>query len=58
MEDRIFLLVKCIIKTTHRHIHEAIQELQDDTIMQLADTENVQVLQTEIIKMNTKSSKN
>jgi hypothetical protein len=57
MEDRIYLLVKCTINTTHRHIHEAIQELQDDTILQLTDTENVQVLQTEIIKMNTKSPK-
>ncbi len=58
MEDRIFLLVKCTINTTHRHIHEAIQEFQEDTILYLTDTENVQVLQTEIIKMNTKSSKN
>ncbi|RKR84101.1 hypothetical protein BDD43_4328 [Mucilaginibacter gracilis] len=58
MEDRIFLLVKCTITTTHKHIRDAIQELQDDIILQLTDTENVQVLQTEIIKMNTKSSKN
>lgn len=58
MEDRIFLLVKCTIKTRHKHIHEAIQEFQDDTVLQLTDTENVQVLQTEIIKMNTKSAKN
>jgi hypothetical protein len=54
MEDRIFLLVKCTIKTTHKHIHEAIQEFQEDTLLQLTDTENVQLLQAEIIKMNTK----
>jgi len=58
MEDQIFLLVKCTIKTKHKHIHEAIQEFQEDTILYLTDTENLQVLQTEIIKMNTTSSKN
>lgn len=58
MEDRIFLLVKCTIKTTHKHIHEAIQEFQDGTALQLTSTENVKVLHSEIMKMNTKSSKN
>lgn len=58
MEDRIFLLVKCIIKTTHTQIHEAIQEFQDGTVLQLTSTENVKVLHAEIMKMNTKSSKN
>jgi len=58
MEDRIFLLVKCTIKTTHKHIHEAIQELQDGTVLQLTNTQNVKVLHSEIMKMNTKSSKN
>jgi hypothetical protein len=55
MEDRIFLLVKCTIKTKHKHIHDAIQEFQEDTVLQLSNTENVQVLKSEIIKMNTKS---
>ncbi len=31
MEDRIFLLVKVTIKTTHSNIHDAIQELQTKT---------------------------
>lgn len=57
MEDRIFLLVKCTIKTKHRYIHEAIQELQDDTTLQVTDTPNVKVLKAEIIKMNTKNIK-
>lgn len=57
MEDRIFLLVKCTIKTKHPNIHDAIQEFQDGTTLQLTDTKNVKVLKTEIIKMNTKSSK-
>lgn len=58
MEDRIFLLVKCTIKTKHRIIHNAIAELQDGTTLQLTDTKNVKVLKAEIIKMNTKSLKN
>ena len=58
MEDKLFLLVKCTIKTKHKHIHEAIQELQEGTELQLTDTKNVKVLHTEIMKMNTKSSKN
>ncbi len=57
MEDRIFLLVKCTIKTKHKYIHEAIKEFQDNTMLQLTDTENVQVLKAEVIKMNTKSEK-
>ena len=58
MEDKIFLLVKCTIKTDHKHIHEAIQEFQDGTNLQLTSTANVKLLHTEIIKLNTKSSKN
>jgi len=57
MEDRIFLLVKCTIKTKHKHIHEAIQELQNGTTLQITSTPNVKVQHTEIIKMNTRSSK-
>jgi uncharacterized protein (DUF2249 family) len=55
MEDRIFLLVKCTVKTKHRLIHDAIQELQDGTNLQVTSTENVEVIHSEIVKMNTKS---
>jgi len=58
MEDRVFLLVKCTIKTKYKYIHEAIQELQDGTTLQLTSTPSVKVQHTEIVKMNTKSSKN
>lgn len=56
--DKIFLLVKVAIKTKHKSIHEAIYELQDGTTLQLTSTKNVKVLHAEIIKMNTKTSKN
>ncbi len=57
MEDKIFLLVKVSIKTTHPIIHDAITELQNSDVI-ITSTENVQVLRTEIIPLNTRSSKN
>ena len=58
MEDRIFLLVKVTIKTTHSNIHDAIQELQTETVLQVSSTPNVEVLQTKIIELNTKNLNN
>lgn len=57
MEDKIFLLVKVTIKTTHAIIHDAIAELQNSDV-KITSTENVQVLRTEIIPLNTRTSKN
>lgn len=57
MEDRIFLLVKCTVKTKHHIIHDAIAELQDGTHLQVTSTPNVQVLKAEIIKMQTQGKK-
>lgn len=54
MEDRIFLLVKVTIKTTHSDIHEAIEELQTETALQLSSTLKVKVLKAEIIPLKTK----
>jgi hypothetical protein len=55
MEDKIFLLVKLTVKTTHLNIHDAIQELQSNTDLQVASTENVEVLKTEIVQLNTRT---
>lgn len=57
MEDKIFLLVKCTVKTSHRIIHDAITELQNGTQLQVTSTQNVQVLKAEIIKMQTQEKK-
>lgn len=57
MEDRIFLLVKVTIETTHPIIHDAIAELQNSDV-KITSTANIKVLRTEIIPMNTKTSKN
>jgi len=58
MQDRIFLLIKCTVKTRYRDIHDAIAELQSETELGLTSTPNVEVLKAEIIKMNTKTLKN
>jgi len=55
MEDTIFLLVKVTIKTTHKNIHDAIQELQTKTAYHIGSTKNVKVLKTEIMKLKTKT---
>ncbi|GAB3921400.1 hypothetical protein [Mucilaginibacter myungsuensis] len=57
MEDKIFLLVKVTIKTTHPDIHDAIAELQNSDVI-ITSTDNVRVLRTEIIPMNTRNAKN
>jgi hypothetical protein len=54
MEDKIFLLVKVTIKTTHRNIHDAIQELRTQTNLQVGSTEKVEVLKTEIMQLKTR----
>lgn len=54
MEDKIFLLVKVTIKTTHLNIHDAIAELQQITDVEITSTKNVKVLRTKIIPLNTR----
>lgn len=55
MEDKIFLLVKVIIKTNYKNIHDAIQELQSKTNIQVSSTKNVRVLKTEIMQLKTRT---
>jgi hypothetical protein len=55
MENKIFLLLKITIKTTHKHIHDAIEELQTKTQLSVSSTKNVKVLKTEIIQLKTKT---
>lgn len=57
MEDKIFILVKVAIQTTHPNIHDAIAELQNSDVA-ITSTENIKVLRTEIIPMNTRNAKN
>jgi hypothetical protein len=54
MEDTIFLLVKVRIKTSYSNIHDAIAELQTETVYSITSTENVEVIATEIMELKTK----
>lgn len=53
MKDTIFLLIKATIQTGHTSIRDAIKELETETEYSIGSTINVQVLETEIIKLNT-----
>jgi hypothetical protein len=55
MEDKIFLLVKCTIRTKYKIIHDAIQELQSRTELQISSTRNVEVVKTEIMQLKTRT---
>ncbi len=57
MEDKIFLLVKVTIKTTHGNIHDAIDELQRKTTLNVSSTKKVKVLKTEIMRLKTRFNK-
>ncbi len=52
MKDIIFLLIKATIQTSHTSIRDAIKELETETEYSIGSTKNVQVLETEIIKLN------
>jgi hypothetical protein len=55
MEDIIFLLVKVTIVTTHRNVHEAITELQEQSTCIIENTKNVRVKNVELLNYNLKS---
>jgi len=53
MKDTIFLFFKVVIETSHTTIRDAVKELETGTTYFIGSTKNVQVLETEIIKLNT-----
>ena len=52
MKDTIFLFIKVVIQTKHHNIQDAMKELETQTQYTIGSTENVEVLETEIIKLN------
>ena len=52
MKDTIFLFIKVVIQTKHQHIQDAMKELETQTQYTIGSTENVEVLETEIIELN------
>ncbi|WP_295715786.1 hypothetical protein [Mucilaginibacter sp.] len=55
MKDTVYLLIKVVIKTTHTKIHDAIEELQNQTVYYIGSTNNVKVLETKIMNLKTKN---
>ena len=53
MKDTIFLFFKVVIQTRHTAIRDAVKELETEITYFIGSTKNVQVLETEIIKLNT-----
>jgi hypothetical protein len=54
-KDTVYLFIQVVINTKHKIIHEAIQELQEKTLLSVSSTPNVQVLETKIIDLYTKN---
>ena len=52
MKDTIFLFIKVVIQTKHQNIQDAMKELETQTQYTIGSTANVEVLETEIIKLN------
>ncbi len=50
--DTVFLFIKVVIQTKYQHIQDAMKELENQTQYTIGSTENVEVLETEIIKLN------
>jgi len=55
MDDKIFLLVKVTIATTHRNVDEAITELQQQSTCTIRNTRKVRVKKTEFMDHKLKS---
>ena len=52
MKDTVFLFIKVVIRTKYQHIQDAMKELETQTQYTIGSTENVEVLETEIINLN------
>jgi hypothetical protein len=50
MQDKILLIVRLIVETSHTDINEAVKEIETNTVLNIPSTANVNVLKTEILK--------
>jgi hypothetical protein len=55
MYDTIFLLVKVTIRTTHKNVHEAITELQNNATCTISSTKKVKVEDIKFMDYKLKS---
>jgi len=57
MYDTIYLLVKVTIQTSHKNVHEAINEIQEKSICTVSSTKKVKVCATELMNYKLKIEK-
>jgi hypothetical protein len=56
MKDKIFLIVRLVVTTTHPKINDAIRELETETQLHIPSTKHVEVLEAELLKTHCKPS--
>jgi hypothetical protein len=56
MYDTIFLLVKVTIQTTHKQVHDAISEVQEQATCTISNTKKVKIHQIEWMDYKLKKS--
>ncbi len=54
MEDRIYLIVRLRVKTTHKGIEKAIDEVEKNTKLEIPSTPNVEVLSAHVLRTQRK----
>jgi len=54
MQDKILLLIRVMVETRHKHINEAIRELETNTRITIPSTKNVKVLKAELLTTHQK----
>jgi hypothetical protein len=55
MQDKILLLIRLIVETSHVQINDAIKELETETRINIPSTKNVKVLKAEILNTHRKT---
>ena len=54
MQDTVFLLVKATITTSHKKVHEAVTELQQQSTCNISNTRRVKVLDIQFLDYKLK----
>ncbi|HWZ15437.1 MAG TPA: hypothetical protein VNW95_09385 [Mucilaginibacter sp.] len=57
MNDKIFLLFRLTIATKHKHIQEAIKEVEKAVVLTIPDLPNVKIIKKEILNLHQDTKK-
>ncbi len=47
--ETLFIMVRVQVHTSHNQLSEVVQELENDSRLDLTDTNNINILETEIL---------